>query len=68
MLEANPVFIPRNHLVAEAIEAAVSAADFAPFNRLVDVFTDAAGYRVELIHYATPPRPEQVVRQTFCGT
>jgi uncharacterized protein YdiU (UPF0061 family) len=68
MLKANPVFIPRNHLVAEVIEAALSAADFTPFNRLVDVLTDATAYHAELIHYATPPRPEQVVRQTFCGT
>ena len=68
MLKTNPVFIPRNHLVAEVIEAAVSEADFAPFNRLVDVLTDSAAYHSELKHYAAPPRPEQVVRQTFCGT
>jgi uncharacterized protein YdiU (UPF0061 family) len=68
MLEANPVFIPRNHLVAEVIEAALSEADFAPFNRLVDVLTGSAAYQPELSHFATPPRPEQVVRQTFCGT
>ena len=28
---ANPAFIPRNHLVEEAIAAAVGAGDFAPF-------------------------------------
>jgi uncharacterized protein YdiU (UPF0061 family) len=68
MLKANPVFIPRNHLVAEVIEAAVSAADFAPFNRLVDMLTEPAAYHPQLRHYATPPRPEEIVRQTFCGT
>jgi uncharacterized protein YdiU (UPF0061 family) len=68
MLKANPIFIPRNHLVAEVIEAALSEADFAPFNRLVDVLTGPAVYHPQLSHFATPPRPEQVVRQTFCGT
>jgi uncharacterized protein YdiU (UPF0061 family) len=68
MLKANPVFIPRNHLVAEVIEAALSAADFTPFNRLVDVLTESTAYHPELRHYATSPRPEDIVRQTFCGT
>jgi uncharacterized protein YdiU (UPF0061 family) len=68
MLKASPIFIPRNHLVAEVIEAAENEADFAPFNRLVDVLTESAVYHPRLRHYATPPRPEEIVRQTFCGT
>jgi uncharacterized protein YdiU (UPF0061 family) len=68
MLEANPVFIPRNHLVEEAIEAATSAQDFSPFNQLVDILKTPSVYDSKLATYATPPRPEQEVRQTFCGT
>jgi len=68
MYAANPAFIPRNHLVQEAIEAASDEGDFAPFNRLVDVLARPHQYQPGLARYATPPQPEQVVKQTFCGT
>jgi uncharacterized protein YdiU (UPF0061 family) len=68
MRAANPLFIPRNHLVEEAITAAVQNADYEPFETLVAVlsrpFDDQPGHE----RYAAPPRPDQVVRQTFCGT
>ena len=67
MRAVNPRFIPRNHLVEEAIAAAVKG-DFAPFETLVAVlatpFSDQPGFE----RYAEPPRPEEVVHQTFCGT
>ena len=65
---ANPVFIPRNHLVQEAIEAAETQQDFAPFNDLVDILAQPFEFKDSHARYATPPRPEQLVRQTFCGT
>jgi len=68
MYAANPAFIPRNHLVEEAIRAAEDDGDFAPFHQLVDVLARPHEYSDELARYATPPRPEQIVGQTFCGT
>ena len=68
MYLANPVFIPRNHLVEEAIVAAETQQDFTPFHKLVDILTQPFEYQNTLERYATPPRPEQVVQQTFCGT
>jgi len=68
MYVVNPVFIPRNHLVEEAIEAATSQNDFKPFNTLVDVLSQPGKFEQNKARYATPPRPEQVVSQTFCGT
>jgi uncharacterized protein YdiU (UPF0061 family) len=68
MREANPAYIPRNHLVEEVIVAATTEGDFGPFEALVDVLThpyqDQPGHE----RYARAPEPEQVVRQTFCGT
>jgi uncharacterized protein YdiU (UPF0061 family) len=65
---ANPAFVPRNHRVAQAIEAAVRRDDFAPFETLVRVlgrpYEDQPGF----VHLAEPPRPEERVLQTFCGT
>ncbi len=68
MYAANPVFIPRNHLVEEAIKAAESKNDFEPFHRLVDILAKPFEFRSANTRYAIPPRPEEVVSQTFCGT
>lgn len=68
MYAVNPVCIPRNHLVEEAISAAEKQQDFEPFNKLVDVLANPFEFNPSLARYAKPPRPEQVVRQTFCGT
>jgi uncharacterized protein YdiU (UPF0061 family) len=68
MYRANPVFIARNHLVEAAIAAATNRDDLSVFQQLVDVLARPHEYCPELALYATPPLPEQVVKQTFCGT
>ncbi|MEP6935929.1 MAG: protein adenylyltransferase SelO [Nitrospirota bacterium] len=68
MRMANPAFIPRNHLVEVALNAAVAKEDFQPFEELVEVVSHPYEDRPELVRYATPARPEQCVNQTFCGT
>lgn len=68
MYAVNPAYIARNHLVEEAIDAAVKQQDFAPFHTLVDVLAQPFEFNRDQARYAIPPRPEQVVRQTFCGT
>lgn len=68
MYAVNPVFIARNHLVEEAIVAAVRNQDFEPFNRLVDTLAKPFEFKNSQARYAMPPLPEQIVRQTFCGT
>ena len=68
MRVANPAFIPRNHLVEEALSAAVNNGEFAPFERLLTVLCRPYEDQPDFGHYANPPRPDQVVRQTFCGT
>jgi serine/tyrosine/threonine adenylyltransferase len=68
MYRANPVFIPRNHLVEAAIAAATNQGDFAPFHALVERLADPWTWRPEDRAFALPPGPEQRVYQTFCGT
>ena len=68
MKSANPRFIPRNHLVEEAIAAAVNAGDFAPFETLLTVLSAPYDEQPAFGRYAQPPRPDQIVHQTFCGT
>jgi len=68
MRAANPAIIPRNHLVEEAISAATENQDFAPFEKLVSALSSPYEDRPGLTQYSRPPRPDQVVHQTFCGT
>jgi uncharacterized protein YdiU (UPF0061 family) len=65
---ANPAFIPRNHRIAQAIEAAVRRDDYEPFETLVRVLGRPYEDQPELAHLAEPPEPEERVTQTFCGT
>ncbi|SNT35543.1 Uncharacterized conserved protein YdiU, UPF0061 family [Granulicella rosea] len=64
----NPHFIPRNHLVEEMIEAAVERQDYQPFEALLDATSRPYEDRPGLERYATPAKPEECVRATFCGT
>jgi uncharacterized protein YdiU (UPF0061 family) len=68
MRSVNPLFIPRNHLVEAALNAATERQDFQPFEELLDAvlrpYDDRAGFE----RYATPARPEERVSATFCGT
>lgn len=68
MRSANPAYIPRNHRVEEAIAAAVTRDDLAPFEALVAVLAKPFEDQPENSRYADPPKPEEVVQQTFCGT
>ena len=68
MYTLNPAFIPRNHLIEEAIKAAVENKDFNLFHQLIDVVKQPFEYQAALEKYARAPRPEQIVHETFCGT
>ena len=68
MRSVNPAYIPRNHRIQEAIFAAVQDGDFAPFHTLVDALSKPFDERPGTERYAEPPRPEEIVHQTFCGT
>jgi uncharacterized protein YdiU (UPF0061 family) len=64
----NPAFIPRNHRIEEAIEAAVRRSDFQPFDTLVDVLSRPYEDQPDRTLLAEPPAPHQRVLKTFCGT
>jgi uncharacterized protein YdiU (UPF0061 family) len=68
MRAVNPAFIPRNHLVEEALSAAVDNDDLSEFESLLTVLSRPFDDQPARGLYAQPPRPDQVVRQTFCGT
>ena len=67
MRAVSPAYIPRNHRVQEAIEAA-EQGDLAPLDRLLEVVSDPFDEHPGQLDMRRPPRPEQVVHRTFCGT
>lgn len=67
MRRVNPAFIPRNHRI-EAVIAAGVLGDFTPFEDLLTVLSRPYDDQPDFADYAEPPRPEQRVTQTFCGT
>jgi uncharacterized protein YdiU (UPF0061 family) len=68
MQHANPALIPRNHRVEELIQAAVTRGDFAPFETLVEALATPFETHPEHTQFAEPPKLEERVLQTFCGT
>jgi serine/tyrosine/threonine adenylyltransferase len=68
MRKVNPAFIPRNHLVEAALDAASRQQDFQPFEELLDAVSRPYEERSGLERYGMPARPEECVLQTFCGT
>ena len=69
MRSANPIYVPRNHLVEAALAAAVSDDDLAPFDQLLARVTDPYTPQPESEQYEQPA-PDGFNRgyQTFCGT
>ncbi len=67
MNSVNPLFIPRNHRVEQAIQEAVDG-DFTTFNELNTVLGQPYTEQPGLAAYARAPRPTERVTRTFCGT
>jgi uncharacterized protein YdiU (UPF0061 family) len=67
MDRVNPVYIPRNHLVEEALTAAVGG-DLDPVRRLLEAVTAPFDERPGLERYAGPAPEDFGSYVTFCGT
>ena len=68
MRRANPVFIPRNHLVQRAVDQATREDDLSAFHEMMDVLEEPYDYDPELEEFARPPEPAEEIQATFCGT
>jgi uncharacterized protein YdiU (UPF0061 family) len=63
----NPLYIPRNHLVEEALSAATDG-DLGPFERLMEAVAAPYDERPGLERYAAAAPADFGVYRTFCGT
>jgi len=67
MDRVNPVYIPRNHLLEEALTAATEG-DLSPLQRLLDAVAAPYHQRPGLERYAAPASKDFGDYRTFCGT
>ncbi|WP_082502584.1 protein adenylyltransferase SelO [Nocardioides sp. Leaf307] len=67
MDRVNPLYVPRNHLVEEALDAA-TAGDLAPLERLLDAVRSPYVERPGLEAFAAPAPPDFGAYTTYCGT
>ena len=67
MDRVNPVYIPRNHLVEEAL-AAATAGDLGPLSELLAAVSAPYEERTGLERFAEPAPQDFGAYQTFCGT
>jgi uncharacterized protein YdiU (UPF0061 family) len=67
MDRVNPVYVPRNHLVEEALDAATDG-DLEPLRRLLEAVTDPFNVRPGVERYAEAAPDSFGPYRTFCGT
>lgn len=67
MNSVNPLFIPRNHRVEQAIDQAV-VGDLTIFEELNALLARPFAKQPEFAHYAEAPEVHERVTRTFCGT
>jgi uncharacterized protein YdiU (UPF0061 family) len=68
MNSVNPVYIPRNHLVEAALQAAEKNSDYEPFEKLMTVLSKPFEKRPGLDVYEKPAPKEFGKYKTYCGT
>lgn len=69
MRSVNPIYIPRNHLVEEALDAATDDANLEPFEQLLAVLSRPFEESSDLTRYAEAASEDFMVHyETFCGT
>ncbi len=68
MDEVNPIYIPRNHKVEEALAAASDEKNMKPFSKLLNVLSRPFDEVDENEAYAEPAPETNIPYKTFCGT
>ncbi len=68
MNQVNPLYIPRNHKVEEALEAAVNEADYSKFELLVTTLNNPFERQDGKEAYSQPAPDNFGPYKTFCGT
>lgn len=68
MRQVNPVIIPRNHLVKEAVERADYNDDMTLFLELLSYLKDPYNYDIQIPNKYLEPNPTKTPFVSYCGT
>lgn len=63
----NPLYIPRNHLIENMISSALKS-DYSLFTSMKEVLLNPFDKNLNFDAYSNPPKQNEVVLNTFCGT
>lgn len=63
----NPIYIPRNHLVLKLIDRAY-LGDYSMFFEMVKILTEPFKEHQNKELYSNPPKEDEIIVNTFCGT
>ena len=68
MKDSNPLAIPRNYKVEEALKAATEYNDITKVNKLIKIFENPYKIKSDLSIYQVAPSHTNERYQTYCGT
>ena len=68
MMSCNPILIPRNYLVEEALSEAETDGKFDKFNELNEIISSPYQLKKVNIKYLKTPSKTNIPYKTFCGT
>jgi uncharacterized protein YdiU (UPF0061 family) len=68
MEQTNPAYIPRNHLVENAIKDFIENKDGTLLDTLLEVMKNPYQQQKNTEHLQSLPLAHERVHQTFCGT
>ncbi len=68
MHEANPLVIPRNHLVEGALNVATENNDLTKVKELLKILKDPYKNKTNIDYYQSTPIPGKERYKTYCGT
>ena len=68
MQRVNPIIIPRNHLIEQALQAVIQDNNFDLVKELITALQQPFTHSEHSTHLYQPPTESERVKQTFCGT
>ena len=66
--KTNPSVIPRNHVVENVIKKVINNDDMNSFEELMDLLKNPYDDYDDKQHLITPPKENEDIKNTFCGT
>ena len=68
MESINPVYIPRNHIVEKIIEEVAVKKENSLLDTFLKMIENPFKYSKDFHELSKPPKPEEIIKNTFCGT